>query len=234
MNGRYPRTRLLLAGAVAVSFMTGCAASEDNPLNVNAGAPLSEETSSTPEESGASGTAGSAGSASFLSESLGDDPLNVGADGAKLCGVQPQDSFQQYTIMLHNPTLQEFTLGEMTLGNSEGLRQVKAEVTPANREGHGNHGAAPAAAGAHGGGHETAPTPTPTESEPSTFLVAPVPADGYTFEPDKHINIVVSVALEDGVDRGTAENIVVNFSSPARDFSVSHNLEITIDRTSCA
>ncbi len=50
----------------------------------------------------------------------------------------------------------------------------------------------------------------------------------------KHINIVVSVALEDGAQRGTADDIVVGFSSPGREFSVPHDRNITIDRTTCS
>jgi hypothetical protein len=210
------RMRLLGAAAVMVTLLAGCGVAEENPLNVNA----ARQAPAGTVQGAPAGTA------------LGEDPLNIAADGAKLCGVQPKDSFQEYTVMLHNPTLEVFTFGEITLGSPKGLRVVSAEITPANREGHGHHGAG-AEAGAHAGHSET-PAPPTTPAEPSTFLVKPVPADGYRFEPDAHINIVVAVALEEGVDNGTAENIMVRFASAERDYAVAHNLSIEIDRTTCS
>ncbi len=162
----------------------------------------------------------------------GDDPLGIAKDGAKLCGVQPKQSFQQYTLLLHNPTLETFTFSDIALGSPEGLSVVSVEVTPANKEGHGNHGAAPGSA-PHAE-HEAAPSPAVTEPEPSTFEVEPVPVEGFVFKPDAHIDIVVEVALEETADRGTAENVAVHFSSPDREYSVAHPLNITVDRTSCS
>ncbi|MBG6185127.1 hypothetical protein IWX65_003106 [Arthrobacter sp. CAN_A214] len=162
----------------------------------------------------------------------GDDPLGIAKDGAKLCGVQPQNSFQQYTLLLHNPTLETFTFSGVELGSPQGLEILSTEITPANKEGHGNHGAAPA--GADHSGHDATPIPTETEPESSTFLVDPVPAEGFIFEPDAHIDIVVEVALDETVETGTADNIVVDFSSPTRDYSVAHPLSITVERTTCS
>ncbi|MBG6226723.1 hypothetical protein IWX63_003325 [Arthrobacter sp. CAN_A2] len=160
----------------------------------------------------------------------GDDPLGVAKDGATLCGVQPEKSFQQYTLLLHNPTLETFTFSDIALGSPRGLSVVSVEVTPANKEGHGNHGAA--SGSAPHAEHEA--VPSPAETEPSTFEVDPVPVEGFVFEPDAHIDIVVEVALEETADRGTAENVAVQFSSPDREYSVAHPLNITVDRTSCS
>ncbi|WP_104182324.1 hypothetical protein [Arthrobacter sp. B0490] len=146
--------------------------------------------------------------------------------------MQPEKSFQQYTLLLHNPTLETFTFSDITLGSPEGLTVVSVDVTPANKEGHGNHGAAPGTA-PHAE-HEAIPSPAETEPEPSTFDVEPVPVEGFIFEPDAHIDIVVKVALEKSADRGTAENVAVQFSSPDREYSVAHPLNITVDRTSCS
>ena len=234
MEAQHTRTRAVVAGLVLIAGLTGCSAVEQNPLNVNASRSAVQggaDASGTGRDS-ADPAEGSA--ASFITENLDDDPLKIGVDGATLCGVQPKDSFLQYTIMVHNPTLETFTFNAINLGASEGLTQVSATITPANREGHGNHGAPAAGPGDHSStGHDT-PAPTPTASVPSTFSVEPVPAVGYQFEPDQHINIVVSVALQEGVQRGTADDIVVGFSSPGREFSVPHDLNITIDRTTCS
>ena len=223
---------------------------EENPLNVNTagttqqdgagqqdnGSSLPSTGAPTPDDA-PDGVPDDAqeGAATFITESLGDDPLNIRADGATLCGVQPKDSVLQYTVMLHNPTLETFTFTSIDLGDPQGLRKVDATVVPANREGHGNHGASPTQPSEHGTAtHDASPTPSPSASEPSTFSVEPVPAIGYRFEPDKHINIVVSVALDDAVIRGTADDVLVGFSSAERQFSVPHDLNITIDRTSCS
>ena len=45
---------------------------------------------------------------------------------------------------------------------------------------------------------------------------------------------LVSVALDDAVTRGTADDVLVGFSSAGRQFSVPHDLNITIDRTTCS
>jgi hypothetical protein len=211
------RMRLLGAAAVAVGVLAGCGVAEENPLDVNA----AREAPAGPVEGSPAGTV------------TGEDPLNIGADGAKLCGVQPKDSFQEYTVMLHNPTLEVFTFGDISLGSPENLRVVSAEITPANKEGHGHHGAGDDA-GAHGGHEESAAPTAEAAEEPSTFLVEPVPAAGYRFEPDSHINIVVAVALEEGADNGTAENVLVEFASSEREYAVPHDLEIEIDRTTCS
>ncbi len=216
MRLMHTRMRLLGAAAVAVGVLAGCGVAEENPLDVNA----AREAPAGPVKGSPAGTV------------KGDDPLNIAADGAKLCGVQPKESFQEYTVMLHNPTLEVFTFGDISLGSPKDLRVVSAEITPANKEGHGHHGAGDDA-GAHGG-HGDSAAPTTEAAEPSTFLVEPVPAAGYRFEPDSHINIVVSVALEEGADNGTAENILVKFASTEREYAVPHNLQIEIDRTTCS
>ncbi|MEG9250184.1 hypothetical protein V6S67_18995 [Arthrobacter sp. Soc17.1.1.1] len=255
MNTPHHRTIRLATGALLIAALAGCAVTEENPLNVNAAnannqgatgeqegsSPLPSSSDTAIPDGSADGGATSAAdgtendAATFITESLDDDPLNIRADGATLCGVQPQDSFLQYTIMLYNPTLETFTFDSIDLVDAQGLRQVDAKVAPANREGHGNHGASPAQASEHGNAtHNATPTPSPSASEPSTFSVTPVPAVGYSFEPDQHINIVVSVALNDAATRGTADDILVGFSTAGRQFSVPHDLNITIDRTTCS
>lgn len=236
------RTCLGLSVIMVALISTGCGAVDENPLNVN-GDRSSTAPTTTPD-AGGSNAAGSESSAStqesssngaLVGDQWGDDPLGIAKDGATLCGVQPETSLQQYTLLLHNPTLETFTFSDIGLGSPEGLSVVSVEVTPANKEGHGNHGAAPGAA-PHAE-HEAVPSPTETEpepEEPSTFEVEPVPAEGFVFESDAHIDIVVKVALDDEVDRGTAENVTVDFSSPTREYSAAHPLNITVDRTSCS
>ena len=51
--------------------------------------------------------------------------------------------------------------------------------------------------------------------------------------PDAHVNIIVTVELAQGVTHGSAENILVAFSTPERDYSVAHDLKIDVDATSC-
>lgn len=218
---------------LAVGLLSaGCGAVDENPLNVNGD--RAEPTAPVGGESQSGSTLGKgSASAAALGDMWGDDPLGIAKDGAKLCGVQPQNSFQQYTLLLHNPTLETFTFSGVELGSPQGLRIVSTEVTPANKEGHGDHGAAPAGAG-HSGHDAAAPTPTETEPESSTFLVDPVPAEGFIFEPDAHIDVVVEVALDESVETGVADNIVVDFSSPTRDYSVEHPLDITVERTACS
>ncbi|WP_434992477.1 hypothetical protein [Arthrobacter sp. Ld5] len=207
---------VVLASSLALA---GCGATEENPLGVN-----------TPD--GGSGSADGAaagpegGQAEPVGSDLGDDPLNVGVDGAELCGVQPRDSRLRYTVMLHNPTLETFTFGATALGDPDGLEILSAKVQTANREGH--HHAGPAT-GAH---EEHAATPAPSrEPEP---IGPPVPAEGYQFQPDAHINIIVTVELADGVTHGSADNILVAYSSADRDYSVAHDLKIDVDATSCS
>ena len=209
----------VLAVALTVPLLAGgCGAVEQNPLGVNSATTEQEvPRSSSPQDGRQADPVGN----------LGDDPLNVGLDGAELCGVQPKDSRLRYTVMLHNPTLETFTFGEMALGNSKGLTVLSSMVRTANREGH-NHGGADI--GAH---EEHSATPTPTATATQEPIGPPVPAEGYQFEPDAHINIIVTVELGEGATNGTADNILVNFSTPDREYSVPHNLKIEVDATSC-
>jgi hypothetical protein len=226
------RTGLILSVIAFALVSAGCGAVDENPLNVNGNRSSSAPTTESAAGSEAGGVAKEGpAEAAPTGDVWGDDPLGITEDGATLCGVQPKDSFQQYTLLLHNPTLETFTFTDIELGSPEGLSVVSAEVTPANKEGHGNHGAAPGSSHAE---HEAVPSPAGTEPEPSTFEVEPVPVEGFAFEPDAHIDIVVKVALEETADRGTAENVAVGFSSPAREYSVAHPLNITVDRTSCS
>ncbi|MHA7210387.1 hypothetical protein [Arthrobacter sp. MDT1-65] len=216
------RTTLFAVAFAASLALGGCGAVEDNPLGVNTAEGQAPAAPDTP---------GSGNQAAAVTDGLGDlgdDPLNVGIDGAELCGVQPDDSRLRYTVMLHNPTLETFTFGEMALGDPQGLVILSSMVQTANREGHHHPGAE---TGAHGE-HTATPTPTPTASpEP---IGPPVPADGYEFLPDAHVNIIVTVELAEGATHGSADNILVAFSTPERDYSVAHDLKIDVDATSCA
>lgn len=215
---RRRRTALTAVALAASLALAGCGAVEENPLGVN----------TVPGQSGAAAptTPPDGSQAAPVGNDLGDDPLNVGIDGAELCGVQPQDSRLRYTVMLHNPTLETFTFGEMKLGDPQGLDIISSMVQTANREGHHHPGAE---TGAHEE-HSAAPVPTGTP-EP---IGPPVPAEGYLFEPDAHVNIIVTVELAEGVTHGSADNILVAFSTQDRDYSVAHDLKIDVDAVSCS
>ncbi len=219
-----PPTRpTLSAVALAAALaLAGCGAVEENPLGVN-----TADGQAQPVASGAPEVGNQAASVAEGLGDLGDDPLNVGIDGAELCGVQPDDSRLRYTVMLHNPTLETFTFGEMTLGDPQGLNILSSMVQTANREGHNHPGAD---AGTHAD-HSATPTPAPTE--PPEPIGPPVPAEGYRFAPDAHVNIIVTVELAEGVTHGSADNILVAFSTPERDYAVAHDLKIDVDATSC-
>lgn len=216
-----PRRRnALFAVALAASLaLSGCGTVEENPLGVNT-SPGEQAQPAAPD------TRPDGSQAAPVGIDLGDDPLNVGIDGAELCGVQPDDSRLRYTVMLHNPTLETFTFGEMKLGNPEGLDIISSMVQTANREGHHHPGAEAAGHGGH--------TATPAPTKPPEPIGPPVPAEGYQFEPDAHVNIIVTVELAEGVTHGDADNILVAFSTPDRDYSVVHNLKIDVDATSCS
>ncbi|MFJ6001602.1 hypothetical protein [Arthrobacter sp. NPDC092385] len=213
------RRALLTLAVTAALALAGCGTAEENPLGVNteAGAGV---------QAAGPGTADDGGDAAPVGNELGDDPLNVGTDGAELCGVQPDDSRLRYTVMLHNPTLETFTFGEMALGDPQGLDILSSMVQTANREGHHHPGAETGAHEAH------TPTPAPTATQEP--IGPPVPAAGYQFEPDAHVNIIVTVELAEGATHGSADNILVAFSSKERDYSVAHNLKIDVDATSCS
>jgi hypothetical protein len=218
---RAPRRGALTAIAlVSLLALAGCGSVEENPLGVN--------TAAEPQAQAAGPDTSGGGEVVPIGSDLGDDPLNVGLDGAELCGVQPEDSRLRYTVMLHNPTLETFTFGDMALGNPEGLTIISSMVQTANREGH-HHPTAPG--GAHEE-HSAAPTTAPAE-EPEP-IGPPVPAAGYQFVPDAHVNVIVTVELAEGVTHGSADNIVVAYATPEREYAVPHNLSIDVDATSCS
>ena len=219
---RAPRRSALTAVAlVSLLALAGCGSVEENPLGVNTAAGQQAQLAG-PD------TPGEVSEAAPIGNDLGDDPLNVGLDGAELCGVQPQESRLRYTVMLHNPTLETFTFGEMALGNPEGLTIISSMVQTANREGH-HHPDAPGSAHEE---HEATPSAAPTEApEP---IGPPVPAAGYQFVPDAHVNVIVTVELAEGATHGSADNIVVAYATPDREYAVPHNLRIDVDATSCA
>lgn len=223
LGARAPRRGTVQGLAlVSVLALAGCGSVEENPLGVNTAA---EER----VRAAASDISGTDVRAAPIGAGLGDDPLNVGVDGAELCGVQPKESRLRYTVMLHNPTLETFTFGEMSLGNPEGLEIISSMVQTANREGH-HHPDVPGAEGMHDE-HSAAPTTAPAEPEP---IGPPVPAVGYEFAPDAHVNIIVTVELAEGAAHGSADNIVVPYSTADRDYSVPHDLRIDVDATSCS
>ncbi|MUK03116.1 hypothetical protein GM708_15035 [Vibrio cholerae] len=212
------RPAALAVALAATLALASCGSVEENPLGVNTSAGQQEQPAPTAAPGDGSEAAPVGG--------LGEDPLNVGVDGAELCGVQPKDSRLQYTVMLHNPTLETFTFGEMALGNPQGLNVLSSMVQTANREGH-NHPDVP------GSAHE-AHTEAPAPTEAPEPIGPPVPADGYVFEPDAHVNIIVTVELAEGAAHGSADNILIAFSTPERDYAVPHNLKIDVDTTTCS
>ncbi|MEG9247859.1 hypothetical protein V6S67_07165 [Arthrobacter sp. Soc17.1.1.1] len=223
---------------VALSCV-GCSIADEDPLGVNgdrgADSSSSSGQSAGPEVSAAKdlGAGGQSPDSVGVGSDWGEDPLDLAQDGAILCGVQPTDSFQRYTLLLHNPTLETFTFSGVELGSPENLSILSAEVTPANKEGHNHHGAASKESGAHAG-HDAAGTPLPAPTATATTPAEPRPVRGFAFVPDAHIDIVVEVALDETAETGTAENITVDFTSPNRDYSVAHPLDITVERTTCS
>lgn len=211
--------------AVFISITTagllcGCMVTEENPLNVNA----------------ERGVEAGADAAPVSVTDFGDDPLNLGENGASLCSVQLSAGYQEYTVLVHNETLETFTLQDVGLGSPENLNILSAEVTPANREGHNHGGGEGDAAGGHAG-HGDAVVPAETEEaeeEQSTFLVEPVPAEGYEITTHEYINVVVTVALDEGAESGSSQHIEIDYSAGDQEFTGEHPLQIEMQRTSCA
>ncbi len=93
MEAQHPGIRFFVAGLVLATGLTGCSAVGQNPLNVNGG-PSEDQGAADASDAGSSASdAAEESAASFITDNLDDDPLNIGVDGATLCGVQPKDSF---------------------------------------------------------------------------------------------------------------------------------------------
>ncbi|GAA1133674.1 hypothetical protein [Arthrobacter flavus] len=219
------RTATILGMSVlAVGLISGCGGMEDNPLNVN-GAP--------PEQAiaGGSGT-------DVIAASLGEDPLQLGVNGAKLCSVQPALGYQEYTVLIHNETLESFTIDDVSLGSPAGVTLNSAEVTPANRGGHGTHGMEDGTV--MGGGeehteaHGSGEMADMADMPENVFFTEPVPAVGYEISTLEYLNVVVSVSLDDDADRGTSDYVEIDYSTADGSFTGKHPLAITMDQDSCA
>ena len=222
------RTATILGISVITAVLiSGCGGMEDNPLNVN---------SSPQAVQGGNVAAGP--DAGVVPASLGEDPLQLGANGAKLCSVEPALGYQEYTVLIHNETLESFTIDDVSLGEPSGVSLKSAEVTPANRGGHGTHGMADGTVmgggdehtGAHGAGEMAAESDTPK----NVFFTEPVPAVGYDISTLEYLNVVVSVSLDEGADRGTSDFVEIDYSTTDGSFTGRHPLTITIDSDSCA
>ena len=223
------RTATILGIAVLTAgLISGCGGMEENPLNVN-GAPQPK-----PAVADAPGT-------EVIPASLGEDPLQLGANGAKLCSVQPALGYQEYTVLIHNETLESFTVDDVSLGSPSGVTLNSAEVTPANRGGHGTHdmedgtvmGGGGEHTDAHGSG-EMADLGDPADMPQNVFFTEPVPAVGYEIATLEYLNVVVSVSLDDDADRGTSDYVEIDYSTADGSFTGKHPLAITMDRDSCA
>ncbi|MHA7154841.1 hypothetical protein [Arthrobacter sp. TMN-50] len=212
---------------ITAGLISGCGGMEDNPLNVNS-APQTVEganVADTPD-------------AGVVAASLGEDPLQLGANGAKLCSVEPALGYQEYTVLIHNETLESFTIDDVSLGSPSGVTLDSAEVTPANRGGHGTHGMADGTVmgggdehtGTHGAGKMAGEKDMPE----NVFFTEPVPAVGYKISTLEYLNVVVSVSLDEGAERGSSEFVKIDYSTSEGSFTGQHPLAITIDSDSCA
>lgn len=212
-----------MVSVAAAGLLSGCMAVEENPLNVNTAEEVPANASLVQPQ------------ASDVPAALGEDPLQLGINGSKLCMVQP-DGFQEFTVLIHNQTLETFTLDDVRLGDGKNLTLISAEASPANREGH--HGASGSDAaepksGGHGEGHATGSASAEATKAPSTLSVDPVPAVGYEISTLEYVNVVLAVSINDGADEGTAKNIEIDYSSADRTYEATHNLELQLGRESC-
>lgn len=208
------RSAAVTGGAVLVALLaSGCMAVEENPLNVNS--PRSDQQNV---------------SAVQTAEDFGDDPLNLTENGASLCYTQPEIGFQEFTVLIHNESLETFSFEDVSLNTPEGLTLVKAEISTANREGH-HKAHAEETDGGHGT-HSAEPAPETPEPKPSG-PVTPVPAEGYNITTHEYVNLVVAVSIAEGSDSGTAQGITVAYSTGGQDFIGTHPLVVELAREGC-
>ncbi|MHA7275310.1 hypothetical protein [Arthrobacter sp. HLT1-21] len=222
------RTATILGiSVITAGLISGCGGVENNPLNVN----------SAPQPSQGANVA-EAPAAGVVPASLGDDPLQLGANGAKLCSVEPALGYQEYTVLIHNETLESFTIDDVSLGSPSGVTLDSAEVTPANRGGHGTHGMADGTVmgggDEHSGAHGADKMAAESDMPENVFFTEPVPAVGYEISTLEYLNVVVSVSLEEDAERGTSEFVEIDYSTADGSFTGQHPLSITIDSDSCA
>ncbi|WP_026551664.1 hypothetical protein [Arthrobacter sp. H20] len=222
------RTATILGiSVITAGLISGCGGMEENPLNVN-GAP----------ESAQGVTVADAPDAVVVPAPPSEDPLQLGANGAKLCSVEPALGYQEYTVLIHNETLESFTVDDVSLGSPSGVTMNSAEVTPANRGGHGTHGMADGTVMGGGGEHTSAhgagEMAAMEEMPENVFFTEPVPAIGYEISTLEYLNVVVSVSIDEGAERGTSEYVEIDYSTAEGSFTGQHPLAITMDRESCA
>lgn len=211
------RTVKVFGTAIVTAFLlSGCMAVEENPLNVNTARGVPENISAV----------------EAIPEELGDDPLNLGKNGATLCSAQPAIGYQEFTVLIHNELLSTFTVDDVRLESAADLSLIKAEVSPANREGH--HKTAGGEEGAGHGTHSAEAAPAETEEPVKAGPVEPVPATGYGITTHEYVNLVVTVSIDEGTETGTAQGITVDYSTDGQEFTNTHPLVLTMDRESCA
>lgn len=219
--------RVLLVSAVIMGVASGCSmapAGTGSDPSVNSTGEESEhadaQTHSTDATADGTGEAGASPEQAEPVDPADDDPLNVTANGAKVCSQQPPTGSTAFTILVHNATDEVFTLADVTLGSPEQLRLQSVQVTPANREGHHSSG--------------DADMDMDMEQSEAPAPVGPVPATDYKIKTHDYVNVLVEVSIEENADRGTAAYVELDYSSDDRDYTAQHPLEIELTRDGCS
>lgn len=206
--------RMLLSSALVLGVMSGCSVAQSGP---------GTDPAATPTVGEAPATTGADEQAETV-DPADDDPLNVGANGAKLCAKQPPSGSSVFTVLVHNATDQVFTLGDVELGSPQQLALDTAQAAPANREGH------------HSSGDTNMDMDMDMDMDMSEAAepVEPVSAAGYEIKTHEYINVLVEVSLDENASSGTAAYVELNYSSEGRDYTVEHPLEIELTRDGCS
>lgn len=220
MHGR--TGRMLSGGAAALLLLSGCGSG-----SAAAPGPTAHAV---------------AGDAPVLQDT-GPDPLAIEGEQAKICAQQTPAGFSRFAILVHNTTGSSFTINSVALVQPRSLSITSAQAAPANRAGHGSHGAPkPQGADTAGGssapavsghaGHGSAPAPAgPGASDPAPAV--PQPAEGFEVLPGAHLDLIVDVAVDAAAQSGSARNVEVKYSAIERDYSALQNLELEVRRGAC-
>ena len=218
--------RVLLVSAVIMGVASGCSmapAGTGSEPSVNSTGGESEhadaQAHSTDAPAEGSGEAGASPEQAEPVDPADEDPLNVTANGAKLCSQQPPTGSSVFTILVHNATDEVFTLADVTLGSPEQLTLQSVQVTPANREGH------------HSSGDEDMDMDMEESEAPAP--VGPVPATDYEIKTHDYVNVLVEVSIDENADRGSAAYVELDYSSEDRDYTAQHPLEIELTKEGC-
>lgn len=211
--------RVLFVSAVIVGVASGCSTA---PAGTGSGPSVnstSEESEHPDMPAESMGEAGGSPEQAEPVDPADEDPLNVTANGAKLCTQQPPTGSSILTILVHNATDEVFTLGDVTLGSPKQLTLQSVQVTPANREGH------------HSSGDEDMDMDMEESEAPAP--VGPAPAAGYEIKTHDYVNVLVEVSIEENADSGSAAYVELDYSSEDRDYTAQHPLEIELTRDGC-